>query len=55
VDGGGDVSLDHFVLRLTRVSNDVVGAAWVNIAGIYKVLAMVFICWVYSSNPMGVF
>ena len=30
------MSFDHFVLWLTRVSNDVGGAAWVNIAGIYK-------------------
>ena len=31
------------------------GATWLNIEGICRVLAMSFICWVYSSDPMGVF
>ena len=45
---GGYVSLTHFVLRFTRVAIGVGGAPWLNIAGICKVLAMSFICWVYS-------
>ena len=53
--GGGYVGLAHFVLRFTRVSIGVGGAAWLNIAVICRVLAMSFICWVYSSNPMGIF
>ena len=41
---GGYVSLIHFVLQFIGVPNGVGGAIWLNIAGIYKVLAMSFIC-----------
>ena len=53
--GGGYVSLDHFLLRFTGVAIGVGGAAWLNIAGICRVLAMLFIYWVYSFDPMGAF
>ena len=46
------MSFDHLVLQFTEVSIGVGGAAWVNIARIFRVLAMAFICWVYFSNPM---
>jgi hypothetical protein len=49
------MSLAHFVLRLARMAIGVGGAAWLNIVGICKVLAMSFICWIYSFDPMGVF
>jgi len=49
------MNFDHFVLRFTGASIGVGGAAWLNIARIFRVLAMAFICWVYSSNPMDVF
>ena len=52
---GGGVSLALFVLRFIGVSIGVDGAAWLNIVEICKVLAMMFICWVCSSDPMGVF
>ena len=55
VGEGGYVSLVHFVLRFTKVSSGVGGAIWLNISGICRVLAIFFICWVYVSDPMGVF
>ena len=51
----GYVSLEHFVLWLTGVSNGIGGANCVNITRICRVLAMVFICCVCSLDPMGVF
>ena len=49
------MSLAHFALWFTRVSIGVGGAAWWNIVGICKMLAMSFICWACSFKPMGVF
>ena len=48
-------TLDHCVLRLIEKSTRVGGAAWLNIAENCKVLAMVFICWIQSSDSMGMF
>ena len=49
------MSLEHFVLQFTRVSNGVGGAAWVNIVEIWKVLAMALRCWVYYYDLMDMF
>ena len=56
ISGGGEyVILAHFVLWFTWVTIGVGGVAWLNITGICKVLAMSFVCKVYSYDPMGVF
>ena len=44
------MSLDHFILRFTGVFCGVGGACWVNIADICRVLAILYICWVYPSD-----
>ena len=46
VEGGwsGYMSLDYFLLRLTKVSCGVDGAGWANIAGICRALAILYIC-----------
>ena len=48
------MSLAHSVFQFTRVSIGVVGAAWLRFVRICKVLTMMFIWWVCSSDPMGV-
>ena len=48
------MSLDHFVLWFTGVSCGEGGAIWVNIAGICRVLAILYICWGHLFDPMGV-
>ena len=48
------MSLDHFILWFTEVSCGVGGAGWANIVGICRVLALLYICWVHSFDPVGV-